>query len=122
MSVFGMSKTVLKNLFTNPATKMYPIRPQVLYKNTRGKIAIEIDKCIFCGICSKKCPTSAIEVTRDSKSWQIDRLRCIACNACVDACPKKCLVMENEYSKPTTGKNVDLFKGQEVTAPKVDEN
>jgi len=109
MSIFEMSKTIFKSLFSKPATKMYPIKPRVYYKNTRGHIGIEINDCIFCGLCAKACPTAAIAVDRSAKSWDIARSKCVACGACVDVCPKKCLTMENSYAPPVTVKSVDHF-------------
>jgi formate hydrogenlyase subunit 6/NADH:ubiquinone oxidoreductase subunit I len=77
---------------------MYPLVKRDFAPKTRGSIRIEIDKCIFCGICQRKCPTQAIVVTKETKHWDIDRFRCIICNACVEACPKKCLFTEGQYS------------------------
>lgn len=110
MSIMKFSKVVLKNLVSKPATLLYPIKKRAFFARTRGHIDIEVDKCIFCGICVKKCPTNAINVERSGKLWAIERLRCIQCSSCVDNCPKKCLYMENEYTAPsTTGSVKDEF-------------
>lgn len=56
---------------------------------TSGKIVNNIDTCILCGLCSKKCPAQAITVDRkDAKTWSINRDECIQCGACIDACLK----------------------------------
>ena len=107
MSQMRIAKVVTRSALSRPATRLYPFEKRPFFKNTRGSISIEIDKCIFCGICQKKCPTQAITVTKASKDWQINRLRCIACNACVEACPKKCLAMENAYSPAVVRKGAD---------------
>lgn len=109
MAIFKIAKTVLSSLFKKPATLMYPVVPRKWQENTRGHIAIDIDACIFCGICGKKCPTDAITVDRTSKSWSISRMGCIQCSNCVDVCPKKCLRNENTYTTPNTVKVVDTF-------------
>lgn len=98
MSMLQMAKTVFRNLLTNPATQMYPFKKKAFYKNTRGKVGIKIEDCIFCGMCSRKCPTGALEVTRDKKEWTITRTKCISCSFCVEVCPKKCLWLENQYN------------------------
>ena len=51
MSVFGMSKTVLRNLFSRPATRPYPGRAKEPHRTekSRGRIEIDIEACIFCG-------------------------------------------------------------------------
>ncbi len=113
MSIFEMSITIFKSLFSKPATKMYPIKPREFYKNTRGHIGIEINDCIFCGLCSKACPASALAVDRTAKSWDITRTKCVACGACVDLCPKKCLTMENKYTAPSTDKATDHFAAEQ---------
>ena len=110
MSLLGMTKTVLKNLFTLPATERYPFVQKTFLSGTRGKVDIEIEKCIYCGICQRKCPTAAIIVTKEPKIWTIDRMRCISCNACVEVCPKKCLALNVKYSACAAKPYADSFK------------
>lgn len=98
MSLFAMTKTVIKSFFHKPYTTKYPFVPATFKKGTRGSIQIEIDKCIFCSICAKRCPTFALTVDKNERSWGIERLKCITCNICVEACPKKCLSMEQKYA------------------------
>lgn len=104
---------IVKSLFGEPATLMHPHKQRAYYAGSRGRIAIEIETCIFCGLCRKNCPTAAILVNKPSKTWEIDRLRCIACNACVACCPKKCLSMQNRYSPAQTARQADRFQAPE---------
>ena len=98
MSVLGMSRTIMRNLFTGPATRRYPTRVKEPHRTerSRGRIEIDIEACIFCGACAKRCPTDALIVLKADKEWNIDRLRCCTCNACVEvcifcsACAKRC--------------------------------
>lgn len=98
--MFKMAKTIFKNLFSKPATRKYPFEKREPFKNARGHIAIDIDKCILCGICSKQCPAGAIEVNKEGKYWEIDRFKCISCAYCVEKCAKKALNMNEEYVSP----------------------
>jgi ech hydrogenase subunit F len=111
-----ISKIVLRSLFSKPSTAMYPIKKREFYERTRGCVTNEIDNCIFCGLCSRKCPTGALTVSRDQKQWTIDRFRCILCGECVTACPKKCLNMENPYATPVTEKDVEMYAQAENKA------
>ena len=107
MPYFIMAGKTMKNLFTKPSTRLYPVQKRQSSSATRGHITIDGLTCIFCGICQKKCPTDAISVERKEKTWEIERLRCIACGCCVDACPKDCISMKDSYSSPVTNAEMD---------------
>lgn len=114
MPFLKMTGQTLRNLFTNPATLMYPYKPRVFYKNTRGQLNIELDKCIFCSMCQRRCPTDAIVVDRTARTWLVDHLKCIYCGNCVDVCPKKCLFLANKYAESlvTANKGDSIEKHQ----------
>ena len=109
MSLFKMKKIVLQSLFKKPATIEYPIKPAPKTERTRGQIEIDLDSCIFCGMCTRKCPTNAIDVSKSDKSWEIARFGCIQCGACVEACPKKCLRMTNIQTTASHKKVISKF-------------
>lgn len=101
MAFLKMSRTVLKSLVKRPYTVKYPFGPCIHHGEiSRGSVQIDIEKCIFCGLCQKKCLTGAIRVEKEAKKWEIDRLKCIVCASCVEVCPKKCLVMARDYTQP----------------------
>lgn len=107
----------MRSLFKKPATLMYPVVPREWQERTRGHIENEINDCIFCGICQRKCPTNALVVDKAKRSWTIERMACIQCSCCVEVCPKKCLTNENTYTTPSTEKIVDTYVGA-APAPK----
>ena len=84
----------LKSVFRKPETRMYPIAAVPELDGRRGHVAIQIEDCIFCGMCQRCCPADAITVNRDEKTWSILGLSCVQCSSCVDSCPKSCLTME----------------------------
>ena len=94
-------------MFKKPATLMYPVVPRQWQERTRGNIGIDETGCILCGICAKKCPTNAIIVSKENRTWDIERMQCIQCGSCVEVCPKKCLIMNPEYTAPDTIKVTD---------------
>lgn len=109
MGMMKISKMIVESLFKKPATYMYPIIDRKYEPITRGHVQIDIDTCIFCGMCGRKCPADAIQVDRVNKTWTIERMKCVQCSCCVDACPKKCLTMSSMYTSPTTKKVKDSF-------------
>lgn len=104
--MFDMLGNILKNLGSKPATRKYPFEKRTPFKDTRGQISgVDIDTCIFCGICSRKCPSDAIAVNRNEKSWELDQFKCIVCGVCTEVCPKKCISMEDEYKTSAYSKD-----------------
>ncbi len=95
---------VLKNLMKKPATRLYPFKVREPFPNYRGELVIDIDKCIFCGMCSRKCPSQCIDVDKTRGTWQCDPHACVYCGVCVDVCPTKCLGMKDVHRAPVTEK------------------
>ncbi len=92
-------KNILKNLVSKPATRNYPFQKRAPIAQSRGHLTNDIDRCIFCSICVKKCPSNALAVTRNPNTWTLDPYKCIVCGACVEACPKSCLIMKEEHGQ-----------------------
>ncbi len=93
----SLLNTLFKNLSRKAATRRYPFVKRELPAGTRGHLDIEIDSCIFCGACQKRCPANALVVSRDPKSWSVNHFACILCGHCVDVCPKKCLMFRPSH-------------------------
>ena len=58
-----------------------------------GKPVNNLDLCVFCTLCAKKCPQEAITVDRPNKTWTLDREKCISCGLCAENCPKKSITL-----------------------------
>ncbi|MDR0350159.1 MAG: 4Fe-4S dicluster domain-containing protein [Coriobacteriales bacterium] len=114
MGSFHLTKMSFRNLFKKPATKMYPLVAPSYTSRSKGQVTIDIDDCILCGICQKRCPTHAIQVDKTDGSWTIDRFSCIQCLSCVRSCPKTCLTMAPAYAAPATQKASQTTKKPEV--------
>jgi formate hydrogenlyase subunit 6/NADH:ubiquinone oxidoreductase subunit I len=101
MEFLPMAGIAIKNLFSRPATRLYPkvVRPP--FAGNRGHIEIDFSACILCGMCARRCPAHAIAVDRAKGEWKIDRLSCVICAGCVAVCPKKCLSLHPERAAVT---------------------
>ncbi|MGI6449716.1 MAG: 4Fe-4S dicluster domain-containing protein [Desulfitobacteriia bacterium] len=115
-SVIG--KTIMKSLFGKPATAMYPVVKNEFYPNTRGNIQNDINLCNYCGLCDRRCPAGAINVSKPERKWEIDRTRCIVCNYCVQVCARKALSTGRHYTTPMTdkAKRITTLYGETETA------
>lgn len=127
LKLFAMTKTIFKRLGKGPSTIRYPAEPAKRYEGSRGQIEIIIEDCIYCGLCSRHCPSDAILVDKPSRTWTIDRFRCISCNSCAEACPKNCLKLNNIYHEPVlNGPLPESFTGpaeeQKSSADNIAEN
>ena len=102
----------LRNLVSRPATRRYPSETRPHFAGTRGTIEFDLDTCVFCGLCVRRCPTLALTCSREDRFFAIEQLRCIACGVCVDVCNKESLRMS--VDAPT----VHLHTGAAPGAPR----
>ena len=105
----NFTPTILKNLFSKPATTTYPFEPFKYPEGTRGHIENDIDNCIFCGMCTRNCPTRCLTIDKATHTWTINRFDCLACEYCTVVCPKKCLHTVEGYQEPMPEKSTVTY-------------
>lgn len=108
-SVLTFAKIALRNLMSPPVTSKYPFEPAVYPKASRGHIEVNMQKCIFCGMCASHCPTETIKVDRKAKTWSMNRFDCVQCQNCVNVCPKSALSIVPGYFAPGVEKVTETF-------------
>lgn len=108
--------TTIGNLFSEPSTRKYPYEKREPFAGARGHLEITIDNCVFCGICARKCPSRAIAVDKQSKTWALTGFQCIMCEVCVEVCPKKALESKPVYRTPNGVKLVEVYTQGEAPA------
>lgn len=109
MPVMKIGGRLLSNLLGKPATRDYPAVPRRYPDASRGHLEFDPGDCILCGICSRKCPASAISVDKKSRTVTVDRMMCVQCAYCVESCPKSCLSIVPGYTEPGSSRKADVF-------------
>ena len=91
-------------------TLPYPYHPAPPEAGFRGRVEVDIDKCIGCGACANACPPRLITVTdKDTRrSIEFALGRCTYCARCEEVCPEDAIKMTEEFELATDDKN-DLF-------------
>jgi formate hydrogenlyase subunit 6/NADH:ubiquinone oxidoreductase subunit I len=105
----SMLISTLRNLFSRPDTIRYPKERTDIPSTNRGRVVWDMQRCIWCRMCEKNCPTKAIVTDKERKTQTITRVRCIACRTCVDVCPVNIIKMESVYSKPGPEREVHVY-------------
>lgn len=78
----------------------------VLGQLVPGSFAMQVDnnKCVGCGLCSKKCPMQAVSINQGKA--QINRHHCIVCGQCRQACPRKVIAYTNGLHREVAKQDV----------------
>lgn len=103
---------ILKNLVAKPATRKYPFTKREPFKGVRGELYNDIDSCIFCSMCARKCPTQCISVDKKTGIWVCDPFACVFCGVCRDNCPVSCIHFYAAHKSPLTEHEIISLKGE----------
>ncbi len=97
----GMLSDIVGSLLKRPVTEMYPFERREAPQHLRGKLVWKPEGCTGCGLCTKDCPSNAIElITIDKKAkrfvlrYHVDR--CTFCAQCAQNCRFNCIEMQND--------------------------
>jgi len=93
----------LKNL---RVTLPYPAQPAPPAEGFRGRLEVDINKCIGCGACANACPPRLISVidldTRRTIEFVLGK--CTYCARCAEVCPEEAINMSKEFELATEDK------------------
>lgn len=113
-----MLPTVLANLFAKAATRNYPHFVRESFEHARGELVNDIQGCIFCGTCARKCPSQCLTVTKGTArdkaegAWTLEFFACVGCGVCVDACPTHCLSQKTTHRPVAVERAVITLTGR----------
>jgi formate hydrogenlyase subunit 6/NADH:ubiquinone oxidoreductase subunit I len=95
-----MLPQAMKSLFRKPATIKYPLQKAYIPKGFRGKLTFDPSACVGCKLCTKDCPSHAIEILPAAEGGfkaVVHLDKCIYCGQCADSCRKGALHCTNEF-------------------------
>ncbi len=55
--------------------------------NKKGRVIVDIEKCVDCGACISLCPTDALHFNEEERLEFLYE-KCIGCLLCINACPR----------------------------------
>jgi formate hydrogenlyase subunit 6/NADH:ubiquinone oxidoreductase subunit I len=95
----AMEGELLRSLGKKPVTLRYPFERLPPVEMLRGKVNIDMSKCVGCGLCVRDCPTFALEMVGKGPTcdlvYYLDR--CAFCGQCEESCPREAIQLTAEY-------------------------
>lgn len=95
----GFLKVLLRNVLQGPSTDPYPFGPTFDPEGIRGKVVIDPDKCMGCGMCAYTCPGGAINIEKrdDGHTITVYHNTCCKCANCQEYCPTGAITMCGDW-------------------------
>ena len=94
-------KVLARNILQGPATEAFPYAEAPTPQRFRGKVTMDPQKCVGCGICRHVCAGKAINIQphEDGKGYDfaIWHNTCALCGMCRHFCPTRAITMTNDW-------------------------
>lgn len=109
-------KEALICLKAGKVTLPYPLVPMEAPEGFRGRVEIDVNKCIGCGGCAEVCPTRLINIfdlSQETRVLEFELERCVHCGRCEEVCPENAITLTREF-ETATADNMQLRMRAEV--------
>ncbi len=117
----AMERELLKNAVSKPCTLDYPFEKREMPTGSRGKHTYDADKFTGCGLCSRVCPSFAIElkggVGPKCEGLKINLGACLFCQQCEEVCPAGALKLSTEYELAVINKADEILDFKRTPKP-----
>lgn len=93
-------KILLRNVISGPSTDPFPFGDTFSPERIRGRVRIDPDKCLGCGMCRHSCVAGAINLQKNpDKGWTITVWQdsCCLCGSCRTYCPMHAITIDNDW-------------------------
>lgn len=125
----GVGLTITQ-MFKPKITVQFPderFKPQSSFRGRPVLVQEDgVERCVACGLCSRVCPSLAIEVQaaetplekeRYPVKFEINMVRCIFCGFCEEVCPEEAIIMSNEYLLAFTSQEEAVYGMDKLLKP-----
>ncbi len=108
----AMERELLKNAASRPCTLIYPFEKREMPKGSRGRHNYDEAKCTGCGMCSRVCPSFAIELKGlgpKCEGLRINLGACLFCQQCEESCPTGAIMLTTDYELAVINKADEIL-------------
>ncbi len=106
--MFKFLKVLVRNIFQGPATEAFPLQPAPTPDRFRGRVQLNPELCVGCGICKHVCSGDAIRIEQDQEKsgyhFTVWHNTCCLCGSCRYYCPTQAISLTTNWHNAHTEK------------------
>ncbi len=101
IEIIGDLKEIPNLKFQKPSRFKRAMAKAALLDVTKEEIIVNKNKCVKCGLCTRKCPMKAISL---KPFPEINKKKCIRCFCCIEICPHHALSLKDNFARKVVKK------------------